>query len=173
MRGWSSFVAGFLLLALAYWLYSLGGFGSEAMICGVAAAAFFLQGAFGLGVGAGDGATGLVDFIQNPADAIVDSAADRLGDWLSDREAAQEPARATGVNHRQALVDWLHDKEPQAAAAVAPGTAAAPPAAAPIVVQPLKVVAEGAMDRYFAQRDAELAASANPAPPRGFGRKGL
>ncbi len=148
MRGWSSFVAGFLLLASAYWLYSLGGFGSEAMICGVAAAAFFLQGAFGLGVGAGDGATGLVDFIQNPADAIVDSAADRLA-------------------------DWLQDDEPQAAAAAAPATAAAPPAAAPIVVQPLKVVAEGAMDRYFAQRDAELAASASPAPPRSFGRKGL
>ena len=174
MRGWTSFVAGFLLLGLAYGLYSLGGFGSEAMICGVAAAAFFLQGAFGLGVGAGDGATGLVEFIQNPADAIVDSATDRLGDWLGDRKSAQEPARATGVNHRQALVDWLHDKEPQAAAAAA--TSAAAPAAAPappIVVQPLKVVAEGAMDRYFAQRESEAAAAASAPAPRGFGRKGL
>src|SRR5215210_5007198 len=95
MRGWTSFIAGFLLLAFAYWLYSLGGFGSEAMICGVAAAGFILQGAFGLGVGAGDNATGLVDFIRNPADAIVDSASDRLADWLGDRKAAEEPAKGT------------------------------------------------------------------------------
>ena len=172
MRGWSSFVAGFLLLALGYWLYSLGGFGSEAIVCGVAAAGFLLQGAFGLGVGAGDNATGLIDFIQNPADAIVDSASDRLGDWLGDRKAEGEPTRGTGVNHRQALVDWLYDRdEPEPAAAAAVPPAAAPPA--PIVVQPPKVVAEGAMDRYFAQREAEMAASAVQAPARGFGRKGL
>ena len=174
MRGWTSFVAGFLLLALAYWLYSLGGFGSEAIICGVAAAGFILQGAFGLGVGAGDGATGLVEFIQNPADAIVDSATDRLGEWLGDRKADEEPDKKAGVNHRQALVDWLHDKEPQAAAAAA--TSVAAPAAAPappIVVQPLKVVAEGAMDRYYAQREAEAAAAASAPPVRSFGRKGL
>ena len=150
MRGWSSFIAGFLLLGLGYWLYSLGGFGSEALICGVAAAAFILQGAFGQGLGAGDGATGLLDFIQNPADAIVDSATDKLA-------------------------DWLQDDDPQAAAApAAAAPAATPPAAAPpIIVQPHEVVAEGAMDRYFAQREAELAASAAQAPARGFGRKGL
>jgi len=150
MRGWSSFVAGFMLLALAYWLYSLGGLGSQAIICGAAAAAFFFRGAFGREIGGGDGATGLLEFVHNPADAIVDSATDKLA-------------------------DLLHNDKQQAAAgrAAATPTVVAPAPAAPIVVQPQKVVAEGAMDRYFAQRDAELAAAASPAPARGFGRKGL
>ncbi len=149
MRGWSSFIAGFLLLGLAYWLYSLGGFGSEAIICGVAAAAFLFRGAHGREVGGSDGATGLLEFIQDPADAIVDSATDKLADWLK----PDEPQTATP--------------------AAATPTATPPAAVAPIVVQPHKVVAEGAMDRYFAQREAEFAAAANPAPPRSFGRKGL
>ena len=147
MRGWTSFVAGFLLLALAYWLYSLGGFGSEAMICGVAAAGFMLQGAFGLGVGAGDNATGMVDFIRNPADAIVDSATDRLGDWLGDRKAAEEPAKGTGVNHRQALVDWLHDRD-----------------------EPAAFDPDAAIARYMENREPQPESAA---PIRSFGRKGL
>jgi len=147
MRGWTSFVAGFLLLALAYWLYSLGGFGSEAMICGVAAAGFILQGAFGLGVGAGDNATGLVDFIQNPADAIVDSASDRLADWLGDRKAAEEPAKGTSVNHRQALVDWLHDRD-----------------------EPAAFDHDAAIARYMENREPQPESAA---PIRSFGRKGL
>ena len=147
MRGWTSFVAGFLLLALAYWLYSLGGFGSEAMICGVAAAGFILQGAFGLGVGAGDNATGLVDFIQNPADAIVDSASDRLADWLGDRKAAEEPGKGTSVNHRQALVDWLHDRD-----------------------EPAAFDPDAAIARYMESREPQPESAA---PIRSFGRKGL
>jgi hypothetical protein len=90
---------------------------------------------------AGAGATGLLEFIHNPGDAIVDNATDKLADWLHDSKQA----------------------------------AAAPPTvpAQPITVQPQKVIAEGAIERYFAQRDAELAAAANPAPRRNFGRKGL
>ena len=149
MRGWSSFVAGFLLLVLAYWLYSLDGFGYQAAICGIAAAAFFLQGAFGLGVGAGEGATGLVEFIQNPADAIVDSATDKLADWFGDDQAKEKAA-----------------SEPAKTAVVTP--------VQPILVEPAKPVAPGAMDRYFAQREAEVAAAAaTAAPVRSFGRKGL
>jgi len=150
MRGWSSIFAGFLLLGLAYWTYSMDGFGLMTMICGSASAMFFVRGAFGLEIGGADGATGLMEFMHNPADAIVDSATDKLA-------------------------DWLQDDQPQSTAAVAPdaGTAAAPPVVAPIVVPPRKVVAEGAMERYFAQQEAELAASASPEPVRGFGRKGL
>ena len=152
MRGWTSFAAGVLLLALAYGLYSLGGFGSEAVICGIAAAAFFLQGAFGLGVGAGDGATGLVEFIQNPADAIVDSATDRLTDWLGDRKVEEEPAdRGAFVGHRQQLVDWLHDRD-----------------------EPASFDPDAAIARYLEQRLPEPPAVPTSAPAaRTFGRKGL
>ncbi len=141
MRGWSSIFAGFLLLGVAYVTYTLDGFGTMTWICGGAAAMFFLRGAFGLEVGASGGAAGLLEFIQDPADAIVDSATDKLADWLK-------------------------EDEPQAAAV------ATPAASAPEPKQP-KVVAEGAMERYFAQRDAELAAAPSAAPLRSFGRKGL
>ena len=149
MRGWSSLLAGFLLLGLAYWLYSLEGMGSEALVCGVASAAFLLRGAFGREVGGADGASGLLDFIHDPADAIVDSATDKLADWFGDDQAKETRA-----------------SEPATPAAVKP--------VQPILVEPAKPVAPGAMDRYFAQREAEAAAAASaPAPVRGFGRKGL
>src|SRR5688572_17701060 len=84
MRGWSSIFAGFLILAVAYWTFAADGFGSATLICAAAAAFFLLRGAQGLGVEESGDPTALIDFVTDPADAIVDSATDKLADWLRD-----------------------------------------------------------------------------------------
>ena len=151
MRGWSSFFVGFLLLGLAYWSYSAEGLGSSALLCGAAAAFFFFCGANGRALSENADPTAVIDFIKDPADAIVDSATDRLGDWLGDREADEEPAKATGTNHRQALVDWLHDRD-----------------------EPAPFDPDAAFARYMENREAQPAAAPEVVPPmRSFGRKGL
>src|SRR5688500_18458535 len=114
MRGWSSFVAGFLLLGVAYWSFASNGFGASMLMCAAAAAFFFYRGAQGQELDTTGDPTAVIDFVRDPAEAIVDTATDRLGDWLGDRKA-EEPADGTAVNHRQALVDWLHDRDEPAA----------------------------------------------------------
>ena len=151
MRGWSSFLAGFLLLGVAYWSYTADGFGSSTLMCAAAAAFFFFCGAQGREVSENGDPTAVIDFVKDPAEAIVDSAGDRLADWLGDRKPAEEPARGAGVNHRQALVDWLHDRDE-------------PPAFDPDAV----------IARYMENRGPEIAAQPESAAPvRSFGRKGL
>jgi thiol:disulfide interchange protein len=152
MRGWTSFIIGFLLLAVAYWSFTVEGFASSTLIFAALAGFFFICGAAGREVTDTGGATAIIDFVSNPADAIVDSATDKLADWLQD----DQPQATTATSR-----------------AAATATAPVPALATPIVVQPPKVVAEGAMDRYFAQREAEMAASAVQAPASSFGRKGL
>ena len=151
MRGWSSFFAGFLLLGVAYWSFTADGFGTSTLMCGAAAAFFFFCGANGRALSENGDPTAVIDFIKDPADAIVDSATDRLTDWLGDRKAEEQPANGTFVGHRQALVDWLHDRDE-------------PPAFDP----------NAAFARYMENRQAEPPATPEVAPPmRSFGRKGL
>jgi hypothetical protein len=83
MRGWTSIFLGLLLLAVAVWTYPLDGFGSATLVCGVAAAFFLIRGAQGAGAGDAGDPTALVDFVTDPAGAIVDTATDRLGDWYN------------------------------------------------------------------------------------------
>jgi hypothetical protein len=93
MRGWSSILVGFLLLGVAYWSFAVDGFGSSTLLCGVAASFFFFRGAQGqeLDEGGGD-PTAVVDFVSDPAEAIVDSVTDRLADWLGEDKSKAEQA---------------------------------------------------------------------------------
>ena len=89
MRGWTSVLVGFLLLGMAYWSFAAEGFGMSALLCGAAAAYFMFRGALGLSVGQVGDSSAVIDFIKDPADAIVDTATDRFADWYNDKK---EPA---------------------------------------------------------------------------------
>src|SRR5215212_1301722 len=135
MRGWSAIVVGFLLLGLAVWSFAWDGFSSSTISCVTAAAVIFFRGTQGMGIREVGDPLAVIEFVRNPAGAIVDSAADRLSDWLDD-------------------------------------------APTPATSQPDKFDPDAVVARYVEQRAIEPAAAQalaaiSPAPPRGFGRKGL
>jgi hypothetical protein len=122
MRGWTSIFVGFLLLAVAVWVFTAEGLGASTLICGVAAGFFFFRGAQGLTVGESGDPTALIDFVANPADAIVDSATDRFAEWLGDgspKDAPEQPkfdveaAFARYMEHRPADAPAVPSMAPQ------------------------------------------------------------
>jgi hypothetical protein len=124
MRGWTSILAAVLLLGVAYWSYADDGLVSSALICAAAAAFFFFRGAQGLSVEEAGDASALIDFVKDPADAIVDTATDRLADWLQPNEAQA----ATGGEQRGFDPDAViarHLEQRKAEAAAAPASAPA------------------------------------------------
>jgi len=123
MRGLSSIFIGLLLFAVASWTYSTSGFGSATLICGVAAAFFLFLGAQGLTVGEAGNPIALVDFVRDPAGAIVDTATDRLGDWFTDdKPAAAEPEQPK-FDADAAIARYLAQR-PAEPAAVLPASSA-------------------------------------------------
>ena len=131
MRGWSSLLIGFFLLALAYWSYAASGFGSTTMVFAAAAVLFFIRGAMGMAAGeAGDAGdpTAIIEFVTNPAGAIVDSATDKLGDWLQSddkKPAADAAPEQPKFDPDAALARYLENRAP-APATAAPEVAAPP-----------------------------------------------
>jgi hypothetical protein len=118
MRGWGSIVVSFVLLGVAVWAFSASGFGSATLICGVAAAFFLIRGAQGLAVGEAGDPTALVDFVSDPAGAIVDTATDRIGDWLKD-DSSKAATEQPEFDADAAIARYLAQREPQPAAASA------------------------------------------------------
>jgi len=121
MRGWSSMLVGFLLLGMAYWSFSADGFGFSTLLCAAAAAFFFFRGAQGQEAGETGDPTALIDFVRDPADAIVDTATDRLTDWLTP-EAKGKDADKPGFDPDAAIARYLAQRpaEPPPANPVAP-----------------------------------------------------
>ena len=148
MRGWSSLLIGFFLLGLAYWSFAFEGLGSSTLLCGAAALVFFYRGAQGMAAGeAGDAGDPLaiVEFVSNPAEAIVDSATERLGECLRETKSA--------------VTDWLGESK----------SAEAEPSG----FDPDAVIARY-LENRGEDRGAEPATHpVSAAPVRGFGRKGL
>ena len=120
MRGWSSIFAGFLLLGVAYWSFAADGFGASTLLCAAAAAFFFFRGAQGQEVDATGDPSALIDFVRDPADAIVDTATDRLTDWLKDDEKTEQP----GFDADAAVARYLAQRATEPAASPA---SSAPP----------------------------------------------
>ena len=87
MRGWSAIAVGFLLLGLAVWSFVWDGFNSSTLMCATAAAFIFFRGAQGMEINEVGDPLAVIEFVRDPADAIVDSATERLGDWFT----ADEP----------------------------------------------------------------------------------
>ena len=135
MRGWSAIFVSFLLLGLAVWSFAWDGFSSSTLMCAVAAAFIFFRGAQGMEINEVGDPLAVIEFVKDPADAIVDSATERLGDWFDNRPLGAE-ADQGGFDPDAAVERYLAQRGPD-------------PVAAPV------------------------AAVTNPAPPRGFGRKGL
>ena len=126
MRGWSSIFVAVLLLAVAFWSFAGDGFGSSTLICAAVAAFFFFRGAQGLSVGEAGDPSAVIDFVTDPADAIVDTATDRLSEWIDDRPKAAAAADQPGFDADAALARYMaqREREPAAAPAVIPASAA-------------------------------------------------
>ena len=139
MRGWSAIFVGCLLLGLAVWSFAWDGFSSSTLMCATAAAFIFFRGAQGMEVSEVGDPLAVIEFVKNPADAIVDSATERLGDWLDNRPSSAG-ADQGGFDPDAVLDRYLAQRGPD-------------PVPAPAV--------------------APAPAATSPAPPRGFGRKGL
>ena len=122
MRGWSSIFAGFLLLGVAYWSFSAEGFDVSTLLCAAAAAFFLFRGAHGLEVDVSNDPTALIDFVRDPADAIVDTATDKISDWFKDDKAEQAE-----FDPDAAVARYLAQRDPDQGGA----SAAAPPSPAP------------------------------------------
>ena len=111
MRGWSSFVAGFLLLGVAYWSFASDGFGSSTLMCAAAAAFFFYRGAQGQELDTTGDPTAVIDFVRDPTDAIVDSASDWLGEWFNDPKPAAE--EAGGFDPDAVIARYIENRGPE------------------------------------------------------------
>jgi hypothetical protein len=118
MRGWTSMLVGFLLLAVAVWSFTADGLGSSALLCGAAAAFFFLRGAQGLGAGEAGDPTALVDFVTDPADAIVDAAADQVAEWMGSDNQKGTAGEQPRFDADAIIARYLAQREAEPAAPV-------------------------------------------------------
>lgn len=141
MGGLTSIFGGLILLAFAVWSYiSGGGFDTTVLALLVGAAVLFWHGVQGRGVTQAGDIIAPMEFVKNPAEAIVDAAVERVSAAVPQRRKSWD------------------------------------------VEEPAKFDADAALAHYMANRPADLPAppptesappSFDPAPRRGFGRKGL
>ncbi len=144
MRGLSSYLAGIALLALAFWAFSKSGMSTAAVTFAATAAFFFVRGSQGREASAAGDFTAPMDFIANPAGAIVDSAVDQFRDML----AAKEDDKA---DHTADVTADEKRREPAPSAAL-----------------------EAALARHIEKQQEAVAPAGASAPERRvFGRKGL
>lgn len=115
MRGWTSMLVGFLLLGMAYWSFTADGFGLSTLMCAAASAFFFLRGAQGQEAGESGDPSALIDFVRDPADAIVDTATDRLADWLTPDEN-KVAAEKQGFDADAAIARYMAQRGPESPA---------------------------------------------------------
>jgi hypothetical protein len=123
MRGWSAIFVGLLLLALAVWSFAWDGFNSSTLMCATAAAFIFYRGAQGMEINEVGDPLAVIEFVKNPADAIVDSATERLGDWLTTDEPtspASPPAQQEKFDPDAAVARYMAQRAPEPAAASIP-----------------------------------------------------
>ena len=90
MGGLTSILGGLVLLAIAVWFYiGGGGFSASTLALLVGAAVLFLRGAQGRSLTQAGDVTAPMDFVANPADAIVDAVVERVP-GLGPRRAARK-----------------------------------------------------------------------------------
>ena len=123
MRGWSAIAVGFLLLGLAVWSFAWDGLSSSTLMCAVAAAFIFFRGAQGMGLNEVGDPLAVIDFVRNPADAIVDSATERLGDWLTVDEPSSPRAEDGKFDPDAIVARYQAQRSTEPAAMPAPAVA--------------------------------------------------
>jgi hypothetical protein len=90
VMNWQSTWAGFALLGVAFWQFFSDGISFTAILFGGAALVVLVLGTLGKEVEA-EKISGTVDFLTDPAEAIVDAATDRLGSWLGGDAESDQP----------------------------------------------------------------------------------
>ena len=115
MRGWTSMLVGFLLLGMAYWSFAADGIGMSAVLCISASAYFFFRGANGMPIGDVGDPSAVIDFIKDPADAIVDTATDRFADWCGSKPDSAEAEEQSKFDPDAVIARYLDQRVSQPA----------------------------------------------------------
>lgn len=151
MRGWTFYLIGGLFLALAYWSFSTDGLNGTTILFGVFSLFLFFRGASGHEASSVDDVTAPLDFVQDPAGAIVDAAVDKVGELWSARDGKDDRGIvATAVGRVEELLSVDGEKSAQGA----------------------PFDPDAVIERYLANRPEPVPEPAAPPRPR-FGRKGL
>jgi hypothetical protein len=125
MRGVTSIAVGAGLLAVAIGMAAYGASLTTVLIFGAGALVLFYRGFQGQGVGTVEDVTAPMDFISNPAGAIVDAATDKVGEMLMEARRPAEPKEPPAFDADAALARYLANRP-----APAPSSSAADPAPA-------------------------------------------
>ena len=121
MRGLSSLLVGTFLLSLGAWLFVMGGYNSIVLLLVSAGLFLLVRGLQGLGIAEAGDPTALADFVTDPADAIVDCAFDKAGEWMEEKkrkDVADPPgfdADAAFARYMAQRPELMPEQAPQAA----------------------------------------------------------
>ena len=159
MRGWTSYLIGLLLLAVASWVFWKDGASGTAILFAALSLIMFFRGAQGQDVTSLEDVTAPIEFAHDPAGSIVDAVVDRAAERMNPRQDKADGAQTGGKGILDAAAakvgEFLggdSDRDAVAATGFDP---------------------DAVIKRYLADRP-EPAADAAPAPARPrFGRKGL
>ena len=141
MGGLTSIIAGLVLFAIAVWSYMDGGFSASTLAFLVGAGVLIFKGAQGQNLTQAGDVSATMDFVKDPAEAIVDAVVERVPGL-----GPRRPVRKSEPEEQGPAFD-----------------------------------ADAALARYLENRPADLPPivppiappMGEPAPRRGFGRKGL
>jgi hypothetical protein len=123
MRGLSSIIIGLALFGVGMWIYVETGFGMTMLMFAVGGAVLFVRGCYGMDVASANDVTAPMEFISNPAEAIVDAAVDRFGEYVTDK-------RKAAADKRKAEAEPVSTFDPDAVIAKYLENRPAPPVAA-------------------------------------------
>ena len=115
MRGMSSIIVGILLAGAGAWLYMEGGFGTEVLVLVAAGALLGARGCMGSDISSVDDVAAPIEFLRNPAGAIVDEATDRLTEMLTQKKQP-EPEPVSTFDPDAAIARYLENRPVQEAA---------------------------------------------------------
>ncbi len=115
MRRWSSIVVGTGLLGFSFWAFQKDGYSGTALLFFTAGMFLVFRGWQGLGVTEAGDPIALADFVSDPAEAIVDAAVDRAGEWLNDKDGRQAEEKP-GFDVDAAFARYMANRPATAAA---------------------------------------------------------
>ncbi len=92
MRGLFWMILGVAILSLAGWAFMTFGFNGAVLLLVSVGLFLLVRGLQGLGVAPGGDAGALANFVNDPADALLDAAIDKAGEWKAQKKAKEPPA---------------------------------------------------------------------------------
>ena len=130
MGGLTSILGGLVMFAIAVWSYMTGGFSTATLVFLVGAGVLFLRGAQGRSLTQAGDVVAPMDFVANPADAIVDAVTERVTGLVPGRPAKKSEPEEQGpaFDADAALARYLENRPADLPPIVPP---IAPPLAEP------------------------------------------